>query len=135
MVILTVRFPNSQKTYDYLMENPNKIKIEKNKPLRLVVGTNTRGVCTQTITVTEGRKADSLPCYITSKIILYRDGFVRTRQLSSDVIKKLRKPFTDKRPTIMQKTTSGKIVRIQKPMSFDEFDEYMAARAYVPGCL
>lgn len=90
MVILTVRFPYSNKEYDYLMVNPQKIKIDREKPLQLVTGIGYKGVCTKPIYVTKGKKLDFLPEHVTSKIILDNNNLVRTEQLSSGEIQSLK---------------------------------------------
>lgn len=90
MVILTVRFPHNDKEYDYLMVNPQKIKIDKEKPLQLVTGISYKGVCTKPIYVIRGEKIDFLPEHVTAKIILDNNNLVRIEQLNSGEIQYLK---------------------------------------------
>lgn len=90
MVILTIKFSKGSKTYDYLMRNPDRIKIDRGKPLKTLLAVQYGKVYFQELTLVDAKKVEVLPSHVTSSLLLLPDNEVKMYRLSSDSIKALR---------------------------------------------
>lgn len=83
MIILTIAYKKGGKGYDYLLLNPEKAKIDRSKPLAVVVGAGPRDfIPTYAI---DARKADSLPPHVTKALRLYPDNEARMAEMPKKI--------------------------------------------------
>lgn len=68
MYILSVRFPSSQKTYDYLFVNPKNVGINLKRPLRIVSGANE--TAWGQVSVVGKTRVEALPNWVLSQIVI-----------------------------------------------------------------
>lgn len=83
MIILTIAYKKGGKGYDYLLLNPEKAKIDRSKPLAVVVGAGPRDfIPTYAI---DARKADSLPPHVTKALRLYPGNEARMAEMPKKI--------------------------------------------------
>ena len=109
MVILTIKFPKGAKTYDYLLRNPDRLKIDRGKPLKMLIGVYYGRSCFQELTLINAQKVEVLPSHVTSSMLLMPDNEVRTCRLSMDTIKTLSRTIT--------KSINTEITRVEQKAS------------------
>lgn len=68
MYILSVRFPSSQKTYDYLFVNPKNVGINLKRPLKVVSGANE--AAWKQVSVVGKTRVEALPNWVISQIVI-----------------------------------------------------------------
>ena len=79
MVILTIAFKKGGKGYDYLLLNPEKAKIDRDKPLRIVTGSGPRDYIP--VRALAARKAEVLPTHVKKAIRLYESNEARMAEM------------------------------------------------------
>lgn len=81
MVIITVAFKKGGKGYDYLLLNPEKAKIDRAKPLKIVTGSGPRDYIP--VRALAARKAEVLPTHVKRALRLYEDNKATPAQIPS----------------------------------------------------
>lgn len=77
-VIISVKFsPNPHaKTYDYLMYNPEHIKLERGQEMKYLRGMGAYGPQTSKVWVVDARKEAEVPSWVTSSLEIQKDGIL-----------------------------------------------------------
>lgn len=84
MVIITIKFKqNSDKTYDYLMKNPDKNVLDQNQCIYFAAGCNKYGPTYSTAFIVGARKTNVLPEHVTAWLVIYKNNHVASRPISS----------------------------------------------------
>ena len=79
MVIITIAFKRGGKGYDYLLLNPDRVKIDRSEPLRVVTGAGPRDYIPTT--ALSAKKVGFLPPHVTKAIRLYEDNEARMAEM------------------------------------------------------
>lgn len=79
MVIITIAFKKGGKEYDYLLLNPEKAKIDRAKPLKIVTGAGPRDYIP--VRALAARKAETLPTHVRKAIRLYENNEARMAEM------------------------------------------------------
>lgn len=79
MVILTIAFKKGGKGYDYLLLNPERAKIDRDKPLKIVTGSGPRDYIP--VRALAARKAEVLPTHVKKAIRLYGNNEARMGEM------------------------------------------------------
>lgn len=84
MVIITIKFKrDSDKTYDYLMKNPDKNVLDQNQCIYFATGCNKYGPRYSTAFIVGARKTNVLPEHVTAWLIIYKNNHVASRTISA----------------------------------------------------
>lgn len=71
MIIISVKFHKDfGKVYEYLLLNPKKYKINKDKPLIFTKGYGEKSVIVSTLYTINVRKVDKLPSIVTAQVVI-----------------------------------------------------------------
>lgn len=89
MTIATIKFSDTGKTYDYLLENKERNTVNTQKPLKMIVGCSRASTIVTTMTLVSLRKVDTYPSHIISLLHLDSNNYVTTRRLTTNEIRKL----------------------------------------------
>lgn len=89
MIIATIKFSDTGKTYDYLLENKGRNTVDTRKPLKMIVGCSGASTVITTMTLVSLHKVDTYPSHIISLLHLNSNNYVTTRRLTTDEICKL----------------------------------------------
>ena len=83
-VILTVKFSTSPsaKTYDYLMHNPERIKLERGQEMKYMVGMGASGPQTTKIWVVDARKEEDIPKWVTTALEIQKDNILAPKKIA-----------------------------------------------------
>lgn len=79
MVIVTIAFKKGGKGYDYLLLNPEKAKIDRAKPLKIITGAGPRDYIP--VRALAARKAETLPTHVKKAIRLYKNNEARMAEM------------------------------------------------------
>lgn len=77
-VILSVKFSANPgaKTYDYLMYNPERIKLTRGQKMKYLRGMGAYGPQTSDVWVIDARKEEGVPSWVTSSLEIQKDGIL-----------------------------------------------------------
>lgn len=79
MVIITIAFKKGGKGYDYLLLNPDRVKIDRSESLRIITGSGPRDYIPTTALA--AKRADFLPPHVTKAIRLYEGNEARMAEM------------------------------------------------------
>lgn len=83
MRILTIKFPTSNKTYEYLERNPDKVRINYCEKLKLPQSFTEKDTIYKLLTVVDVKDVDVIPSHVTSFIEpVDKDNIIRTGKVS-----------------------------------------------------